>query len=69
LPVQEAVIATPSVSGKKGADDALVDITLFTSPTISLVHASELHFEQEYKDAHGIGQHHRYFYDRSPPQK
>jgi hypothetical protein len=77
LPVQKAAIIDPSASGARsddgtkignGADDALVKIALFTSPSISLVHATELHFNQGFREASGLGQHHRYFYDRLPTE-
>lgn len=44
-------------------DDTLVEISLFTSENVSLVHASEL-FGAGFAEAHRDGQHHRYFYDR-----
>ena len=47
-------------------DDTLVEIKLFTSDEISLVHASELHADSAFGEAHREGQHHRYFYDRLP---
>lgn len=48
------------------ADDTLVEISLFTSESISLVHASELYSDSGFAEAHRNGQHHRYFYDRLP---
>ena len=48
------------------SDDTLVEITLFTSENISLVHASEMFVNPDFGEAHRDGQHHRYFYDRLP---
>jgi len=48
------------------ADDTLVEITLFTSEDVSLVHASELFVDTGFGEAHREGQHHRYFYDWLP---
>ena len=47
-------------------DDTLVEIKLFTSDRASLVHASELHADSTFGEAHREGQHHRYFYERLP---
>jgi hypothetical protein len=48
-------------------DDTLVRIDLFTSDTVSLVHASEIFMVTQdygrYEEARRIGQHHRRFYD------
>jgi hypothetical protein len=47
-------------------DDTLVEITLFTSEDVSLVHASELFVGTRFGEAHREGQHHRFFYDWLP---
>jgi hypothetical protein len=56
------------ITVKPNADDTLVEITLFTSETVSLVHASELLADSGFGEAHRDGQHHRYFYDRLPSE-
>ncbi|MCL2050921.1 MAG: HipA domain-containing protein [Lachnospiraceae bacterium] len=55
-----------SIDKTHNYDDTLVEINLFTSDRISLVHASELYSDSAFGEAHREGQHHRYFYDRLP---
>jgi len=50
------------------SDDTLVEIALFTSENVSLVHASELLADTDFGEAHRAGQHHRYFYDWLPSE-
>jgi hypothetical protein len=75
LPVQRVTIKNPSPGGRRendgtlkgdSLDDTVVAIDLFTSSSLSLVHAKELYPGEDFSVAEFNGQHHRYFYERLP---